>query len=1617
MSSNVLDYVRDKDPRFKDVPDDQLTMYLGERKPEFLKDPEFNKQYQQTVGSTVSAGVGLATQDVGQLISTLTNPAAAESAQYGRERLQAAAEGKARLAMSQIELSPYQKSRLAGEEPVAGPFGPAHPEEVLALPEVLKIPAAIVEKSGVTDALEEIGADFLRRTGINPAAQPGVPMVEDKEPGESSTPPSPLEEAFPNFSRGLRQTFAGFTTPGSAVAAPFAAAKPVQVAFEAQMASGIPDALEQLAQARTPQEIAKAGSQLVVGALATVHGLRRMKGETLRGVETVEPPIKDQQIAAAGAPVTAAETVKDQNALHTESTQVLRTVQTQPGESPGQVSTKESGGTAGTRRGEEKQPEVKPASVPLMITRQMEADLKDRGFTQEQINKMTPQQAHDVLNRVLTPAMQDFELYQRLVARSRAARAAGDLTAAFDLFGQINAIMNRHGGYAPEPEVITHAAYTDEQGNVHTGANHPEIVERLGLKGFDDPESRNTPQFGFRTTKQEFVGREKAGEIAEKWGQNLKQFEFGEPAHSDEIRSSTDPNEALGDTQAPPVPAGEPAMIQAGAAYRGSGEEGDIPEIPETGAGGEKYGISHAIREERARAGQVEFIPRGEGTTPDEGIEWGLRLNRDDPDLPHQLLEKFEADPDKSTSRKFFASVRAHGFMLAQFEREMEDRFGTLSPEYEQARDALSDWDRRTKPAQTEWHAQGEYQQGWQDIDTGSVSGLERERINNTGEKFSPEERARAERTAKTVRTDEKAAKEATDKVSEELKNNGSPERQLANQQDELTRANGEASENAAQVAKTEHDIEQAEAVIENKGVTPEEKATLEKAKQDKAQAEESEAELQRQLKEAQAEQKAAREEAVQNATEENRARVEQADQKVGESEEQIKAAERARDAANKVIREHAARGATEENKRRVRDAQRDLELAQMERKKLARIQSILDKTRRRLATQIAKTKEVVAARAESQEQLRAATKAREAAHKTVREAAVAAADAENKARSAQAERDKQVARVQEDAARRAREAGQKTVRGAAVRAADAESKARSEQAERANQVAKVQLDAAKRAQEAAWKTLRQAATREAKLQRKILGDGSIPVWEKARQYLEAPFHPMQSRDALPPPPILGFDDLRHKIASDLGMSVEKVTRLLAQSKRMKALTDDMWIKKQRERNTKTKAKLWVQGLDMPAYERFVRSLPRVLFKIRVGFHGTVALGTHAPAVAFDPRFWTTYARNFGRMYKMVLRPSFFEAQMQDLMRRRNFGTAVRAGLIVDPNKFEDFKYPGFTSEMTDRLKSAMADATGIDPGWFTGTGERGYSVLKTLRMDMFDQHWDGLARHERTLEMAKAIADQVNHITGVVTHPSILHSELVLFAPKLQMSRVAFLAGDPARALRTIARQSVRGVGERLGVKSSWLPKVTPAEAHFAVMELKTKGAIAATLGSLLALNQGILTGSNSKQKVNFLHPLQSDWLKFKIAGLNVSFGSPLLTMLRLPARIGVLGFKPGGKLKSVIYPDDEIGKTIWDYWRSQLSPAASLGMDQLTREDYQRRQLWDSNHPMPKRLRMQGIEPYTPSEYWTEQGLPIPFQEVWREYNAGKLGPKSVAMFMWNFGTGGRAAPDYSLDQEARQ
>lgn len=489
--------------------------------------------------------------------------------------------------------------------------------------------------------------------------------------------------------------------------------------------------------------------------------------------------------------------------------------------------------------------------------------------------------------------------------------------------------------------------------------------------------------------------------------------------------------------------------------------------------------------------------------------------------------------------------------------------------------------------------------------------------------------------------------------------------------------------------------------------------------------------------------------------------------------------------------------------------------------------------------------------------------------------------------------------------------------------------------------------------------------------------------------------------------------DTVNKLGTDFGLLNKDVLKGLNQTRTVKRIADDIWQKQRQARLLKQSAKRWVNNAQETWLQKVIPTAAKVMFSAKVGFHGTVAMGTHAPLVlATHPEI---FARNFGKMYKLVASPDYYNMQVHELQRRKNYNVANRAKLVNDPTKLEDFNDPklaqGFP-KLANFIKSKLGPL-----GKLQGMGTRGYTVLKILRQDLFDHEWDKLAKSEQTPEMAKAIADSVNHITGVTETKLPDTANLALFAPKLLYSRLQVMAGDPLRAANSLLK------GENM----------TPEQKWFAMNQFKEKAKIFGTAVSLLTANQVLNNLVGDKKKLNGVpefmggagfNPMASDFMKLRVAGMNVAWASPFLTMSRLPARLIQIGMGSGGKTRFLIYPDESMYKTLGSYARTQTSPLLSPIISLVTKADYEDRPLpkipgYGEPPPMPKRLAARGVKPYTWPEFAAQTILPIPFQEgakeVWH-YGLGATPKqqdalmKAFVIILLNAGTGARIQEDWT-------
>jgi hypothetical protein len=380
--------------------------------------------------------------------------------------------------------------------------------------------------------------------------------------------------------------------------------------------------------------------------------------------------------------------------------------------------------------------------------------------------------------------------------------------------------------------------------------------------------------------------------------------------------------------------------------------------------------------------------------------------------------------------------------------------------------------------------------------------------------------------------------------------------------------------------------------------------------------------------------------------------------------------------------------------------------------------------------------------------------------------------------------------------------------------------------------------------------------------------------------------------------------------------------------------------------------------------------------------------------------------------------------QKSAMSRRPNYTIAQRNGLVNDMNKMEDFNDPQLAQGFPKMAAWFKAQLDRVHLGKLQGMGTRGYSVLKILRQDLFDHEWDKLPESQKSDSMAKAIADSVNHITGVTKAGAGTlgkAASYALFAPKLEASRVAVMVADPVRAANSLSK----------------LDNMTPAERWFVKNQFKEKAKIAAVGFGLLLANQQLNNLFGDKKKLNgvpaFLggggmNPMDSDFMKFRVGGMNFAWGSPFLTMARLPLRLYQIGAGSGGKTKYLIYPDESMYKTAGSYLRTQASPFLSPIISVITKGDYADRPLpqipgYGTPPPVPKRLAAQGVKPYTWPEFISDTMLPIPVEqtmnEVWHNSELAKNNKeantltKSFITAIVMGGTGGRLSDDWNNQQ----
>jgi hypothetical protein len=228
---------------------------------------------------------------------------------------------------------------------------------------------------------------------------------------------------------------------------------------------------------------------------------------------------------------------------------------------------------------------------------------------------------------------------------------------------------------------------------------------------------------------------------------------------------------------------------------------------------------------------------------------------------------------------------------------------------------------------------------------------------------------------------------------------------------------------------------------------------------------------------------------------------------------------------------------------------------------------------------------------------------------------------------------------------------------------------------------------------------------------------------------------------------------------------------------------------------------------------------------------------------------------------------------------------------------------------------------------WSHEMGVRGWNALLALRFRLMDDQFKfyekpGMTNAER-LELAKSLAPGANHATGSARIPIAPKYAgapgHLLFGPKLLASKLASLTTDPAKALSIAAKAAVGKAtyAERAGLYSA--------------LSGSTQWIIG-TLGTL-ALNTAYNQFKGGAKVNMFDDPTRSDWLKYKVGGMEFEAPGLLPEIREVGKQIAIQLMNPK-TIKDHFYGQTTKGgafwKAFWDDWlKYKLHPSITTALD----------------------------------------------------------------------------------------
>lgn len=430
------------------------------------------------------------------------------------------------------------------------------------------------------------------------------------------------------------------------------------------------------------------------------------------------------------------------------------------------------------------------------------------------------------------------------------------------------------------------------------------------------------------------------------------------------------------------------------------------------------------------------------------------------------------------------------------------------------------------------------------------------------------------------------------------------------------------------------------------------------------------------------------------------------------------------------------------------------------------------------------------------------------------------------------------------------------------------------------------------------------------------------------------------------------YPEMVRGVSIDLGLTPKQVQDALAMPKSARSINDQMYLTQRNRRQAINNAKYFVENGDIPKWKRFVPFSKTSIwssffFQKSVFGHTGVGMQTHAGMNVFDPTQWGNYFGSYVQQFKNLNKVQY-EKSMEGIKSDPEYPSWLRAGLDIDPDKeyaeYEAKPVLGFLGKFFKNVGEA---------------GNRGFGALKTFRLKLAKDYYEGLSETEKAdPNTKKNLAELFNNSTGVAKiQPNKLVRTLT-FAPRLIASRWNRLIVQPAKAISILAKGK----------------DATPAERAQLKVTAKRAGTELATMGGLLALNQALLVMSGSKTRVNFTDPNKPDWMRFRFGNTALDLSGGMVGTSQFVARV-LSDIAPWTTQK------DLKGKTrreaieiaVGNYAFNTISPVASTVAEPVLRHDFNGNTVpWSDEKPLYKTAHK-----LTWKEYLWQQA-PIPAAEA---------------------------------------